>query len=534
MYKVLIVDDEVLVRIGLKNTIDWEEIGFTVIGEASSGEQGYSQFLKLKPDVVITDIKMPKQDGLWLTDKIHRENKSTRILVLTCYDEFQYARTALKNGASDYILKSEIVDDELIALMKKIKTSLDDEKGGNDQTPAKHHNQNALKRSLLNDLIKVKFNLDERLSFRFEEQNFTVTGTKYAFIYLESKLNDKQNSKQISETTINLIIDQLNEKGIHYLFNGYMDEHLFLISSPELTLTTINRITSAVQNGAVQYFGIAVNLVYTNAFESFDTLKSQHEHLMEKVEMLYYIPHDEVYIENVDHIKLNQADTQALKLQYTTQFIDYIGQENREAIAKDIDDLLSLFRNKNYPPRIAKLFMTQLVGELYNVFQYVFDAPEVGFSYSSFHETVMKTKHVDALKEIIISLFTAIVKELQYIRDHQSKYIIKRAINFVEHNYDQNISLEDVAKVLNLSKQYVCSIFKRETGQNLSTYINQIRIEKAKQLLLNPMYPSKEIFHMVGYSNQQYFTRVFKKITGMTTSEWQHSKKSDESVQNQD
>ncbi|HSN67397.1 MAG TPA: AraC family transcriptional regulator, partial [Fusibacter sp.] len=87
-------------------------------------------------------------------------------------------------------------------------------------------------------------------------------------------------------------------------------------------------------------------------------------------------------------------------------------------------------------------------------------------------------------------------------------------------NYDQNISLEDVARVINLSKQYVCSIFKKETGQNLSTYINQIRIDKAKQLLLNPANSNKDIYALVGYSNQQYFSRVFKKMTGMTTTEY--------------
>lgn len=200
MYKVLIVDDEVLVRIGLKNTIDWEEIGFTVVGEASNGEQGYAQFLKLNPDVVITDIKMPKQDGLWLTDKIHKENKDTKILVLTCYDEFQFARTALKNGATDYMLKSEIVDDELIALMKRFKTALDDSSAGQAVIPNKHHNQNAIKRSLLNDLIKVKFNFDEKLLFRFEEQNFQLSNTKYAFINLELKLKDQKTpSKSVKQ-----------------------------------------------------------------------------------------------------------------------------------------------------------------------------------------------------------------------------------------------------------------------------------------------------------------------------------------------
>jgi len=169
---------------------------------------------------------------------------------------------------------------------------------------------------------------------------------------------------------------------------------------------------------------------------------------------------------------------------------------------------------------MLKLFATQIFGELYNVFQYVFDAPEIAFSYSGFHESVLKTSHISELKNIAEALAKSIIQELKYIRQHQSKHLIKRAINFIDHNYDQNISLEDVARVINLSKQYVCSIFKKETGQNLSTYINQIRIDKAKQLLLNPSNSNKDIYALVGYSNQQYFSRVFKKMTGMTTTEF--------------
>lgn len=220
MYKVLIVDDEVLVRIGLKNTIDWESIGFTVVAEASNGEQGYAQYLKHEPDVVITDIKMPKKDGLWLTDKIHKLSKDVKILVLTCYDEFQFARTALKNGASDYMLKSEIVDEELVALMQKFKNELDEASDHRPARPQTITNQNAIKRSLLNDLIKVKFELDSKLLERFMAQGFKTEQTKYAFLYLQNKIKDNQSSKTISETTINLIIDHLNERGIVYLYNG--------------------------------------------------------------------------------------------------------------------------------------------------------------------------------------------------------------------------------------------------------------------------------------------------------------------------
>ena len=125
MFKVMIVDDEVLVRVGLKTTIDWEAIGFTIVSEAANGEQAYENYLKYRPDVIITDIKMPKQDGIWLVEKIRKEDADARILVLTCYDEFTFVRKALKAGANDYILKSEIEDEELIRLMLSLKEKMD-------------------------------------------------------------------------------------------------------------------------------------------------------------------------------------------------------------------------------------------------------------------------------------------------------------------------------------------------------------------------------------------------------------------------
>jgi two-component system response regulator YesN len=95
MYKDLIVDDEVLVRVGLKTTIDWEAVGFTVAAEASNGEQGYEQYKKHLPDVIITDIKMPKKDGLWLIEQVRKEDTHVKILVLTVYDEFSFDKIRL-------------------------------------------------------------------------------------------------------------------------------------------------------------------------------------------------------------------------------------------------------------------------------------------------------------------------------------------------------------------------------------------------------------------------------------------------------
>lgn len=520
MYKVLIVDDEVLVRIGLKNTIDWESIGFTVVGEASNGEQGYAQFLKLSPDVVITDIKMPKQDGLWLTDKIHRDSKRTKILVLTCYDEFQYARTALKNGATDYMLKSEIVDDELIALMKKFREALDEEGGNATLSSTPEINLSAIKRSLLNDLIKMRFQFDEKLSKRFEDQHFKNVDTKYAFLTLEVKRAEAANSKTISETIMGLVVDLFNERGISYLLNGYTEEHLFLISHPDLSLTLMHRIATTIQNGVNQYFGIAVNILYTNAFPALNDLYSQYERLMARTDIFFYIPKNESLVENVEHIKVTPVKTGALKSLYTSKLVPLVGREDLTGATTLMDEIIGLHQSEHHSPQLLKLLMTQLISDLHSAYDFAFSSPEFSFSFSSFHDAITRTTHVDGLRDLIVPLLTELIRTLGAIRIHQSKHLVHRAINYVDHHYHEDISLDDVAKELNLSKQYVCSLFKKDTGQNLSTYINQVRIDHAKVLLQNPTNSHKEIYAQVGFSNQQYFTRVFKKITGMTTTEW--------------
>lgn len=113
----MIVDDEMIVRIGLKSMINWQEIGFEIIGEAGNGEAAFEKYIALQPDIVISDIKMPKKDGLWLTQKIKEYNPETEIILLTCYDEFDYVRKALKFQVSDYLLKTEMEEQEIQQIM---------------------------------------------------------------------------------------------------------------------------------------------------------------------------------------------------------------------------------------------------------------------------------------------------------------------------------------------------------------------------------------------------------------------------------
>ncbi|HYE11086.1 MAG TPA: response regulator, partial [Patescibacteria group bacterium] len=266
MYKVLIVDDEVLVRVGLKTTIDWEANGFTVVAEASNGEQGYEQYKKHMPDVIITDIKMPKRDGLWLVEEVRKENRNAKILVLTCYDEFSFARKALKLGADDYILKSEVEDEELIAVIQSLKKKLD------TYNKAKHiqdkdlMNRNDIKRAIFTDMIKADFHIDANLLERCSSIEFPAANCSFAFACISiddsiKEMNSEPNPlKQTNDAVLNILLDLFAERSVEYIYTQQAKRYTFFLSSQALGGKEFERMFASVINAVKQYFNCSMNI----------------------------------------------------------------------------------------------------------------------------------------------------------------------------------------------------------------------------------------------------------------------------------
>ncbi|MDF2942559.1 MAG: response regulator [Herbinix sp.] len=525
MYKVMIVDDEVLVRIGLKTTIDWEAYGFTIVSEASNGEQGYENYLKYKPDVIITDIKMPKQDGLWLVEKIRKENVEARILVLTCYDEFSYARRALKIGADDYILKSEVEDEELVKIMIAMKEKIDLQnkaKAIKDNSP---FDLEELKRSIVSSLIKREFQVEERLLKSLKDLNFPTTETSFTFMSISVNHNKgiQMDMQQVSNAVMNILFEQLNYHEIAYIDGQLANRYLFFISSPNLKPSDIKNIFTFASNGAKQYFDISLNCVYSKIFNQVELAGNVYKEYSEKVQVLFYeMKHNNLFMQ-MDEIKFTEPNVFDLKKANNKNFIEAIGQENLEKVRQLNEEIGQYFERGNVSPAIVKIFYSNLIGDLFSSYGLFLSKRELFETHETYHYQIENSDHLVNIDKLLIDFATSLIDEIQNMRYTNSRFMINQALNFIEYHYSEDISLDDVAKELNLSKHYLCSAFKKETGENMSLYINNLRIEKAKQLLLESDFKIKEIFERVGYSNQQYFSKVFKKITGMTVIEYKES-----------
>lgn len=531
MYKILVVDDEVLVRVGLKTTINWEEHGFTVAAEASNGEQGYEQYKKHLPDVIITDIKMPKKDGLWLLEEVRKNNHQVKVLVLTCYDEFDYARKALKMGADDYILKSEVEDEELIAVMQSLKKKLDAENKVKSMQDKMLTNQNDIKRAVLNDMIKTGFYRDEKQQDRCSGIEFPLDNTNFAFLYFSleaagiEKGSQPQNAGQTHQAVLNLLFDLLAERSVEYVFNNQMKTYyLFLFSSPNLNTTELNRVITSLKNGAKQYFNMDIKFVYSKIVNDFNKLGQTYKELMEKAQVLFYKTGTEYFGDHTSTIKFKEPNVFSIKKEYNKRLLEVLGQRNSVEANEIINEIGAYFENNLVNPMLVKAYCSNLIMDILSSYSYFLEENEKVGSHEHYHYQIMNSEHLQSIISILTEFSQTVIEEITKMKSHNPKGMVNLALNYIQEHYDEKISLEDVANKLSVSKHYLCGVFKKVTGENMSLYINKLRIEKSKRMLLEPQVRIKEIYEEVGYSNQHYFSKVFKKITGMTVLEYREKR----------
>ncbi|WMJ89008.1 response regulator transcription factor [Anaerocolumna sp. MB42-C2] len=521
MYKVMIVDDEVLVRVGLKTTINWESAGFSIVSEASNGEQAYDNYLKFKPDVIITDIKMPKQDGLWLVEQIRKDNTEAQILVLTCYDEFTIVRKALKAGANDYILKSEIEDEELIKLMASVKEKLDSQ-SRNEADKRNEPNLEELKRTLAADLVRKGFKVDDRLYNALKKADFPVIDTSFAFmcITLVSNVDDQTDMVQVGFAVMNILFEQFHQNDLNCIDIQQSNMFLLFISSSNLRAAEIKRMFNAADNGAMQYFNISLNAVFSPVFLHLEQAGEIYKDFSEKSAVLFYRLKNSNRILSADTINFSEPNVSDLKKIYNKNFLEAIGYENVDKVKEMIKEIGQYFEDNLVSPMIVKIFYSNLIGDIFSSYGLYLADREMFESHKSYHYQITQSDQLKNINRLFLELAEKLISEIRKVRNYNSKFMINQALNYIKYHYMEKISLDDVADEMNISKHYLSSIFKKETGENMSLYINKLRIEKAKQLLLESDIKIKEVFEKVGYSDQQYFSKVFKKITGKTVVEY--------------
>lgn len=519
MYKVMIVDDEVLVRIGLKSLINWEDIGYEIVAEAGNGQSAYEKYLALKPDLVITDIKMPKKDGLWLVKKIKENNKDTEIILLTCHDEFEYAREAMKFNISDYILKAEIEDKEILDIMINKKKVLDSKELKNssihDVNPANSKNTGYLLGLLLNS----KKTIDE-VKEAFLESNIDLNSKGYCFLQLDfnTALNDMNSSEQTGKiiyACMELITNKYSEENIKCITKQFGKSITCFLIGNNLNEIKLNRDIVMIRDTIKQYFNITFKSASTPITNTIEVSREFINWLMEAADRLFFIP-DNQHLFWAEESKDKKDEFNFDKVTISKLF-DFIEDGKKDEITHVLEEIKELFIFRENNSFKAKLAVAHLINDILKKFEDYHDMEENMFTAQ---KDAMDASDIDQLMNVLDQFIINFIDVILDSRIGNTDLLISKAIDYINDNYYNKISLEEIAGFVGISKFYFSNIFKKEMKINFTSYLNNIRIEKAKQILKNPQKTVSQIYDQVGFNDQQYFTKTFKKYTGMTVTEY--------------
>ncbi|MDQ0886313.1 two-component system response regulator YesN [Paenibacillus sp. V4I9] len=479
MYSVLIVDDEPWVANGLKALIDWENLGYTVIGEAHDGVQAMAAIEEKEPDVVISDIRMPGFNGIQLLERIRLQGLQTKVILISGYAEFEYAQKALRLGAFDYLLKP-VDRNKLTETLLRLKTKLADKHKANNELDL-----------LLEDLFELlepdnNIKISNFLTNRGIELEFPHCRV-ISCLFPHSSAGDSV-GEQTAQNDIRWIRFRTGQNKMSYLVN--YDEQ-------KNSVGLLDFISGSL--AGAQYIGISGIGVYSTPigklYQESDIALSSSCFLPEQ-RITEYKATDHAAALSKLVLKIELA-IKGYKRDLIEQGLDELSEEC-VALRMPIDQISTVYNQ-------IVLFVYKYYGNNDLVH---------GIEYLTYSQIVRTCESVQQLFERIRVIFEQQPDEELLI----SKETVKKIIQYIDSSYTEDISLSMLSRQFNISLGYLSALIKKETGTNYSDYVVTKRLNLAKELLSDVSLSIQEIVERVGYKDYFHFNKLFKKHFGITPS----------------
>lgn len=515
----MLLDDEEIVLKGIQKVFDLQAFGFELVGAFSNPVKALDQVKYLHPDLLITDVKMPQMDGLEVSGKIKQSYPDTEIVILSGYDDFSYAQTAVKIGVSDYLLKPIKKDDfgqMLTRMHRKIDERCSEKKYYQALQEFAENNFSELKNRFFLDLAeneifdeKVYSALQYRMGTEILESDFVLLKVElYQIDASEDYMSEVGKiSSQIAEelAAYGNVEEFLSDESLYFYLYGISEEDREDVSiSAHALLDAMGRQGMRFSLGVSQLYSGIRNLFAARndctrqiLMSAANIDEASEENPVRRQEMNVNIPYAE--IENLFRaVSVNDAD----KIEAAVEKIYEIPVSKIHMLYRDYSVSITF---------LILLRMYQLqnkYGEAHIIPQELLDIKKLRRAYSSVEQQ-------KCLVKTSAECLMALIGQQEVAAP--SKTILS-ALEYINAHFSENISLTDVAEAINISKNYLCDIFKKELGVTFINYVTNLRIEKAKEYLSNTDMKMYEVSDAVGYSDYAYFSQIFKKHTGITLS----------------
>ncbi|MFS1514336.1 response regulator transcription factor [Chengkuizengella sp. SCS-71B] len=518
MYTVMIVDDEIYVRKGLRNLIDWNSCGYSVIDEAEDGEDALSLIQEINPDVVITDIRMPVIDGLQLIHKVKELQMETSFIIISGYNDFDYAKQAVRYGVHDYILKP-IDQEEMTRALLRLGDKI------NQRITYLNKNNHLLYNQMINGLFRREFTEDELLHWCNKLQIPPSTIYYYAFIELnDTHLCKDDVTTQVKQMKENIQVFVTSSRATTNHSNPiYLYEHHgklgMIITDNELghyqgdvNLFTdkLKQVLMKEQNSNVYiYIGKPTNLLYE--------LSISYQSAKEVLQYKYL--NDETQIVTFNDVKHSLKYT-LLDLPLYQSLLMKVEEKHEIDLRVIINQIFEDFRMKFYAVEAVKASIQQCVHGLLEIIHNMSgDAKEIQTiePINSWNDNPLTLNELHRLFSDFVMECRAVIHQL---RRGNVRGQIEKVKQYVEQNYHENLKLKKIAERFYMNPVYLGQLFKKTYGIYFNEYLLELRIREAKKLLRQTDYRIYEIAEKIGFNNPDYFVTQFEKLEHITPSEY--------------
>lgn len=545
MLKIFLAEDEVVVRETIKRMIPWEELGFELVGEAADGEMALPLLIRQQPDLLITDIKMPFMDGLTLARLAKKEIPGLKVVILSGYDDFNYAKQAIGIGVEDYLLKP-ITKNALIERLSEIRSRYEHEKTQKEYYEKFQREMQAYEKNSSRDFFEalVGGSMDMMEVYkRAEKLGLDIVAE--AYIVLIFTMNcDEDFSGQRDEyssweaESLELLENFFAGHSSAMLFRSNIFSYGVLLKGQRETIEEntracvdeIRKILSR-QDGRREWFlavGQSVDRLsqiqksYHTASRAFSQRYLYDENILYYDEM-ETMEHPGGQAETEDNAYLQKVDVNALNPAILQKFLSNGLQEETENFVKDY------FYAIGQEPMESLVFRNYVILNVrFSVISFI---KGLGCDTNEMESADTEEVLAESGKnmESAIAYAKKMISQAIEIRDQNSgnknRSILKTAVDFIDSHYmDEEISLNTVANVANVSSNHFSALFSQNMGQTFIEYLTTLRMNKAKELLRCTGMRSSEIAGEIGYKDAHYFSYLFKKTQGMTPSDYRKAR----------
>ena len=525
MLRILLIDDEQIVLDGMKLVLESAGKDWVVVGTALDGEKGLLEVREKKPDIVITDIKMPEMDGLTMSTIIREEFPEIVIFVFSGYAEFNLAQKAIAVGAYDYILKP-INYEDIYKSLEKAEALIGERKlfhlEHEELVKGLKASMPIIREKLLSDLIHGVIGVNDNIFYRLKYLEFDVSDAFLCLMRIDDFETVTKNYNVEDRYLLIFAVRNITEEVIgragksFYIVNESDDTLCLIVYKLEEDKNAIMSLCEEIRSNIFKYLNKSVSIGVGRFAKNIEDLRYAYDDSMGAIQSsLFKIKDVTVHIDEV----LPEGSPSIYSLAIEKNIIRAVKSGDMELLTDELDHMYRNLKPCNFE------YAKRLLHELYislsrSLYESGINAEEALKGRHDVYAEISESSNVDEAVTILLEVLKYLVQHIGSVKLNQRKRIINEVIKYIEENYASNISLKDAADRVYLNLNYLSAVFKAETGENFTEYLKRFRVTRAIELMDRMDLKIYHISEMVGYSDSKHFSQVFKEITGVSPKDY--------------